>query len=505
MRNALVLVLAALGAAGCQGSPVATPPPPVDPCRSGDVLCITPSTIKNKVDVLFVLDDSPTMGAALGAWRASLPHLVSTIGSLADAGSPISFHFGAVTADVGAGPQMLPALGCHPGGDGAKLHSGNVLITGGVHFIDDNQIAGSHNFVFGDLTGALDAMSDVGTTGCEFQSPLEAAYRALHDFVAENAGFLRADALLVVVFVTNGDDCSAPPSTDLFDPGNTSYGTLDRFRCTQFGIACGGNPVPPTAVSGLTGCASQTMASGGKLIDVQKYVDFFDKPAAQGGVKVDPRDVILAGVSAPVDPVGVTITSPCAADANVTSCPQLNHSCVSPSDPRFFGDPAVRLDAVIASARANAIVSVCNGSDDSVVDRIRDELFVRSAKGCLQAPVAARSDGTPDCVVNDVTANPDGSTTVSDVPSCAENGHVVPCWELVDLLPQYDAQGCMPQTVPPAMSCKLLPSCQPLTGADGHRELYTVSIDRGLNAAGTPTPPPPATTTQIECATIPTP
>src|SRR5206468_9244139 len=114
--------------------------------------------------------------------------------------------------------------------------------------------------------------------------------------------------------------------------------------------------------------------------------------------------------------------------------------------------PAVRLDTVIASVQANALGSVCNGSDDSLVDHIRDELFVRSAKSCLQAAVAARSDGTPDCVVEDVTARPDGTTTVSELPSCAENARVIPCWELVDRLPQYDAQGCMPPNLPPAMS-----------------------------------------------------
>jgi len=503
VRN-IIIVVVALAAAGCKASPVATPPPPVDPCRNGEVLCITPSTIKNKVDMLFVLDDSPTMAAALGAWRASLPHLVSKIGSLADVGSPVSFHFGAITADLGAGPETLAALGCHPGGDNGKLHSGNVALTGGVRFVDDNQLAGTTNFT-GDLAAALDALSDVGTSGCAFPSPLEAAYRALHDFVPENAAFLRSDALLVVVFVTNGDDCSAPATSDLSDPSSTKYGALDRFRCTQFGIACGGNPVPPMAVSGLTGCESQTMASGGKLIDVQKYVDFFDKPAAQGGVKVDPQDVILAGVTAPIDPVGVTITSPCAADASVASCPQLNHSCESPSDPRFFGDPAVRLDAVIASARTNDLVSVCSGSDDSLVDSIRNALFSRASAGCLQTPLAARSDGTADCLVDDVTAHADGSTTVSDVPSCAENGHVIPCWDLVDRLPQYDAQGCMPSSVGVPATCKLPLSCQPVTGADGKRELYSLDIDRGLTAAGTPNPAPPGTTTHIECATIPTP
>ena len=42
-------------------------------------------------------------------------------------------------------------------------------------------------------------IANVGTSGCAFPSPLEAAYRALHDPLPENIGFLRSDALLVVV------------------------------------------------------------------------------------------------------------------------------------------------------------------------------------------------------------------------------------------------------------------------------------------------------------------
>ena len=177
-----------------------------------------------------------------------------------------------------------------------------------MRFIDDNRLAGTRNV--GDVAAALATLVDVPATGCEFRQPLEAAYRSLHDRIAENTGFLRSDALLAVVFASDADDCSTPPNTDLFDPAATQYGTLDRFRCTQFGIACNGVPVPATAVSGLTGCASQTMADGGKLVGLDKYVGFFGTPAAQGGVKVDPRNVILVGITAPSDPVGVSITKP---------------------------------------------------------------------------------------------------------------------------------------------------------------------------------------------------
>ena len=35
---------------------------------------------------------------------------------------------------------MLPAFGCHAGGDGGKLHVGNAQHEGGVRYIDDDQL-----------------------------------------------------------------------------------------------------------------------------------------------------------------------------------------------------------------------------------------------------------------------------------------------------------------------------------------------------------------------------
>lgn len=422
------------------------------PCEG---LPIFPQQSPNKVDLLFVLDDAPSMSVKLASLKAAVPAFVAALDARMP---PLSYHLGVITADLGAGPQTLGALGCHPGGDGAKLHDTGGR--GGVRYIDDNRIQNAQNV--DDVTAALSALVDVPATGCELRQPLEAAYRALHDQLPENVGFLRSDALLAVVFVSDADDCSAPPNTDLFDPAATQYGTLDRFRCTQFGIACNGMPVPSTAVSGLTGCTSQTMADGGKLFDVDKYTNFFAKPAAQGGVKVDPRNVILVGITAPSDPVGVTITSPCAGDASVAMCPTLNRSCIAATDASYFGDPAVRLDAVVSSVRYANLASVCTRDDANALDAAVQSIASLTGVGCLPTPIAKRTDGSPDCVVTDVTANPDGSTSTRAIPSCAENGHVTPCWELVDV-----------------------DSCA------------KVDVDR--NGAA----PTPGTTTQISCATFP--
>src|SRR4029077_6401719 len=134
-------------------------------------------------------------------------------------------------------------------------------------------------------------------------------YRALHNPPAENHDFLRPDALLVVVFVTDEDDCSADPNTDLFDPSKVSqYGALLSYRCTNYSIACASpTMMMPYADSGgnlnTMGTCADADPSVNKLIPVSKYINFFSKPAAAGGVKVDQHDVILVDITAPTNDV----------------------------------------------------------------------------------------------------------------------------------------------------------------------------------------------------------
>jgi hypothetical protein len=479
-------------------------------------------SVKNKVDLLFLIDNSPSMAPKEAELSKRFPQLIKALQNFATAGNPASYHIGVVNSDLGAGPFTLNQGQCHPGGDNGKLqvtpapaapnvpaNCANFSLSGGVRYIDYNQLAGTDNIMgltAGDVGGAFSCMSSVGEGGCGFEHQLEATYRALHDPIPENMGFLRSDAILAVVFVTDEDDCSAPPNSDLFDPstgGVSMYGTLHSFRCTQFGVQCGGMPVPPMSTSGLTGCSSQEMANGGKLFDISRYTDFFNKPAAQGGVKVNPDDVILVTISAAADPVGVQITMPCADQVNTPSCPILSHSCVAASDPtHFFGDPAVRLRSVVSSAKHNNLTSICDTDYTSAINALGDLIVSAIGAGCLNSPIANRANGFPDCVVEDVTANPDGSKSTKEVPSCAENGHVVPCWQVIDKLSQYNMQGCTP-TAPAPATCKLPITCQPVTNPlDGKQQLVTVSIDRGVDSSGKPNPAPAGTTANVSCATI---
>jgi hypothetical protein len=381
---------------------------------------------------------------------------------------------------------------------------------GGLHYLDYNQLNNTNNLGGVSLPDAFSCISGVGDCGCGFEHVLESAYRALHDNIPENVGFMRNDAILAVVFITNEDDCSAPPTTDLFDPMNMAYGVFHSFRCTQFGVECNGSAVPASNASNLTNCGYLPMAQGGKLFDLDKYFNFFGKAASLGGVKVNPDDVIVVGVTAVSEPLNVTITSPCADQPAATSCPILTHSCVQSVNPQIYGDNGVRVNSVVNSARHKSLTSICDTDYNAAINALGDLIISQIGAGCLNAPVVRRADGTPDCVVEDVTTNPDGSETIKEIPYC---GNSMPtCWRLVDKLGEYNSGQCYAMPVP--MTCMLPPSCQPVvqvshladnppvdcttgSAADANTcELDTVTIDRGGAMA------PANTFARVSCATV---
>ncbi len=241
---------------------------------------------------------------------------------LADRGTFVDLHVGVVTSDYGAGATGAPGCQRSPGGDRGRLQPIGVAAAPacmppiGANYVayDFANGGAGNNLPSGqDLVTTFTCMASVGDHGCGFEHTLEAAYAALHNNLPENAGFLRDDALLTVVFLTNEDDASAPPDTDLYDKTLPQYGYLDSYRATRFGVLCGDGPggLPPYGDSGgqLPGCRAAPDPPG-KLYDVQRYIDFFNLPALKGGVKANPIDVVLVAIDAPSAPFEVVLSNP---------------------------------------------------------------------------------------------------------------------------------------------------------------------------------------------------
>jgi len=175
-------------------------------------------------------------------------------------------HAGVISSDLGAGRIPLGNGGCaRVGGDRGVLQTKFSCNVPG-----EQRYLGVAPGAFGSAAQTLNCMMDLGIAGCGYEHQLASVTTALDATATpENAGFLRPEAHLAVVIVTDEDDCSAPPDTEFFHmvlPGQTS-----STRCATAGHLCGGVHPPPTVFTApLASCQA---AEDGPLIPVATLVD----------------------------------------------------------------------------------------------------------------------------------------------------------------------------------------------------------------------------------------
>lgn len=157
-----------------------------------------------KVDLLFVIDNSGSMHDNQVNLIASFPSLVQAMqDSLVDVDD---YHVGVVGTDDYFGNedgcQTIGALVTQTQGEHSSASTCGPFV-GGRYMTDDEP----------DLAAAFSCAAQMGSEGADRERPMEALFTALNpavnpDFPLDgcNDGFLRDDALLVIVLVTDTDD-----------------------------------------------------------------------------------------------------------------------------------------------------------------------------------------------------------------------------------------------------------------------------------------------------------
>jgi hypothetical protein len=161
----------------------------------------------HKADFLFVIDDSGSMAEHQQQLLDSFPGFIEAIlGSLDQLDS---VQVGVITSDAYAfnepGCQELGALVTQTGGANSSMAVCTPFVGGKRFFTDEDSLAAVFNCV-----------GRVGTEGSGQELPLTATVQALQPELVGvggcNEGFLRPDAVLVVVIVT--DDPPFPDTPD---------------------------------------------------------------------------------------------------------------------------------------------------------------------------------------------------------------------------------------------------------------------------------------------------
>jgi hypothetical protein len=417
MPRSKALVALPLAFAACTSHDLAAP----NPMPEEQTDTYVPINTVRKADILFMVDNSLSMKEEQDNLARNFPAFIDELRNI-QGGLP-DVHIGVVTSDMGATSGCSPVgqNGLFQGWDkacGLDRESRFIVASNGEH---------DRNYQ-GDLATVFGCMARVGTGGCGYEHQLAATAKALSaQRSPENAGFLRDDAYLQIVLITDEDDCSAPPGSPLFS--QEFPGEEPSFRCARAGHVCGGKMPPAADFSApLAECKP---VENGALINVQ---DFVDQVRA---LKGDPNKVLVSGIfgwptaGGGEYKVGKQVddrTGQLGGWDYLPACKSANGSATA----------ALRVKQFVDAFGSNGLFeSICAGDFRPVLKRIGEKLAGTIGGAlCLEKPPV---DTTPaaglqvDCLVSEsVPAR--GGYDETYLPACDRSSK--PCWEVVEASPQ---------------------------------------------------------------------
>lgn len=438
LRWALALPALPLALWACNSHPLQQPTPV--PQQETDILvAVNPIRM---LDIIFMVDNSPSMDPKQTALAAAFPQMIDELKKLPD-GLP-DVHIAVVSSDLGAGKTSLPGNCSRVQGDKGlfQVRPGCGVKDGALWIESSN---GNTNFT-GDISTVFGCMATLGTSGCGYEHQLKSVAVALQR--DEHKGFLRDDAYLAIVLITDEDDCSADWTSLMFQESLPNETT--SLRCATRGHVCDGHnleyPTTQEFKTNLANCAprdSDDLALM-KVSEMVKAVrDSKPRPAEQ---------VIVAGIFGwPADVQGLTDGNGKTAEYHIGKDP----TPIADQENKFDYLPiceveglgknyaGIRLKAFVDSFGADngLMFPLCANDFKKPMQKIGEKLRKTLEDTCINYPFidTSKADGVqPSCsVVDRIPANK-GYTETKLPPCNGENpGANKACWELA-----VDAEKC---------------------------------------------------------------
>lgn len=441
----LTITAVSLTATGCLERELS----PLNPCaQQGTDQQVRINNVE-KVDVLFVVDNSGSMAEEQRALREQLPRLVGVLATgdleFGQPGDPAEgirdfspvrdLHVGVISTDMGTGGFQQDTCD-EPlfGDDGILQNRGNPARDPELdcastydRFLsfenpDGDRCApdeeGNLPAECQDFADAFQCVSALGTEGCGFEQQLESTLKALMSnspscvqpycnfFMgtrgqgndpSTNGGFLRPDSLLAILVLTDEEDCSAA-DLDLFNTRSSRYFGNLNIRCTEF----------PTA-----------------LHPIERYVD------GLLSLRPDPQLLVysvIAGV--PTQLIRNTTDSETGrqnfdamlADPSMSPRPNSNNTGLEPSCRSANGeaDPPrrfVQLARDLQARGANSVVqSICAADYTPALDQILERIARVLGESCLPRPLNPDAAGRVNCNVLELLPESGDVTRCDQLP-----------------------------------------------------------------------------------------
>jgi hypothetical protein len=380
------------------------------------------------LDILFVIDNSASTADKQALFAANFPKFTAALDAF-PGGRP-NLHIGVVSTTVGTGSDRDFGATCPktaPNDDGLLQNmprvTGCVAPTGRfISDVKDSSGARVTNYS-GTLDTALSCVAQLGTNGCGFEAQFESMKRALDGSRPENAGFLRKNAYLAVIFLTDEDDCSVKDAS-LFDLDADAAGPGD-FRCQPLHAYKCDTPISATNPGTYTNCQVLT---GSYLQDPSYYFTFLSS------IK-DPSKIVVAMIAGDATST-MTMTGAMTTPFVQTLALQPScHTTINGND--AIGRPGIRLNAFTSLfGSRGSFQSVCQSDYSGALADIGKSLF-DAISPCLEGAIDQTDADTnnpgvqPQCAVSDVLD--DGIE--AQIPTCAMSDAATPsptgarpCW-----------------------------------------------------------------------------
>jgi hypothetical protein len=246
---------------------------------------VTTMTISERparqVDLLFMIDNSPSMAPKQEKLKAQFPKLMDALKDFADGSLP-DLRVAIITSDLGTGaayadgpcgPKHLPDGTVSSYGDLGRFQMIGAKDCG---VTDDSALwleyqGGEPANYTGDISDVFACLAgNVGTRGCDEEHSLQSIEFAL---LGQGIGnerqqtMVRPNAYLGLVILTDEDDCSAATNAGMFGDKPELHGESASLRCATRSHTCGGNnlsisgpgyPTSQTFSAPLVSCAART-------------------------------------------------------------------------------------------------------------------------------------------------------------------------------------------------------------------------------------------------------
>jgi len=406
----------------------------LNPCTINGVVQNVPVNPQRALDLLILIDDSPSMQKEQAKLAEQVPRLVNLLitGGIDTDGvsTPVgefpavsSLHVGVITPDMGYSTDpptdFTPPSDFNPT-DACKRNNGN----GKAGFMQVEGLSGDPRTMCTAQTPPLgtlylnypemgfdevDFINDVECVtgqddGCGFEQQLEAILAS--DRNTANSGFNRDDALLAVILITDEDDCS---TTDprVFDvlarPSNPYQGPF-------------ADPPTNSLVQFNLRCWQHKQA----LQQIQRYVDGI------AGLKSDPSQVVFAAITGiPEDSAldrenfdsdeeryDAILAAPGMEEVpNPANDGVLNQAltpaCIA-GDGSGAAAPGVRIVETMKGLAGDntgvgtVVESICASDYAPALNAIVDRIAAALRQLCLPRPLNRNSNGTVGCEVREV-------------------------------------------------------------------------------------------------------